>query len=192
VTRARGARSHGQALTEFAMVLPVFLLVLLGIVEFGFAFSHHITLEYATREGARTGAALANGSAAFDCADVDEQVVAAIQRVLTSSGSAVELDQVGEIRIYQADMSGREQGQANIWRPGKGPKVDGAHLVFDYDSGNWDACTRVNEGLGKTDSIGISLVYDYRYVTPLGSLMDLVGTPALTMSDRTVMALNPG
>lgn len=178
-------------MVEFAIVLPVFLLVLMGVLEFGFAFSHHMTMEYATREGARMGAALANGSTAFNCKVVDEQVVAAVQRVLTASGSQIDLNQVGELRIYQADGNGEEQGSANVWTPGKGPKVDGAPLLFKYSTGNWDACSRNNAGFGQTDSIGISLVYDYRYVTPLGSLLGLVGTPVLTMGDRTVMALNP-
>jgi hypothetical protein len=179
-------------MAEFAIVLPVFLLVLLGILEFGFAFSHHLTLEYATREGARMGAALAKGSTAFDCENVDEQVVAAVQRVLTASGSQVDMKQVGELRIYKADGNGKEHGPANIWTPGTGPKVDGAPLLFKYSTGNWDACSRKNAGFGQTDSIGISLVYNYRYVTPLGSLLGLVGTPVLMMSDQTVMALNPG
>ena len=189
--RPRPPRHRGQALVEFALVIPVFLLILLGIAEFGFAFAHHITMEYATREGARMGAGLANGSATFDCKDVDDQVVAAVQRVLTASGSQLDISQVGEIRIYKADANGQEAGLANVWKPGNGPKVDGAHLLFKYSSGNWDPCTRSNAGLGLTDSIGVSLVYDYRYLTPLGSLTGLIGTPVLSMADRTVMALNP-
>jgi hypothetical protein len=191
VTRRRRHGHAAQALVEFAVVLPVFLLILLGMVEFGFVFSNHITMEYATREGARMGAGLANGSVAFDCKDVDDQVIAAVQRVLTASGSQVEVGQVGEIRIYESNPSGQEAGPANVWTPGKGPKVDGVHLLFQKSSGDWDACSRNNAGFGRTDSIGVSLVYDYRFVTPVGSVLGLVGTPALTMSDRTVMALNP-
>ena len=188
----RRRRAGGQGLTEFAIVLPVCLMVLLGILEFGIAFTHHLSLEYATREGARMGAALAHGSKTFDCKTVDDQVVAAVQRVLTSSGAQVDINQVSEIRIYQADGAGAQEGPVNVWKLGAGPKVDGTPLLFKYSSGNWDACSRKNDGFEKTDSIGISLIYNYRYVTPLGSLLGLVGTPVMTMSDRTVMALNPG
>ena len=192
MSRLRETRSRGQAMVEFTIIIPMLLLVLLTVMEFGFAFSHHVTMEYATREGARMGAALANGSIAFDCKDVDDQIVAAVQRVLTSSGSQIDVNQVTEIRIYKADASGKEQGFVNIWSLGNGgPKVDGVNLLFKKDSGNWDACARVNEGFGVTDSIGISLGYNYRYITPLGNLRGLVGTPVLTMNDRTVMALNP-
>lgn len=176
---------------EFALILPLLLLLLLTVMEFGFAFSHHVTMEYATREGARMGAALAAGSVTVDCDDVDDQIVAAVQRVLTASGSQVDINQIDEIRIYKADATGDESGQRNVWVPGNGPTVDGVQLKFAFSSGNWDACTRQNDGFHTTDSIGVSLGYDYRYVTPLGNMLGLVGNPVLRMNDRTVMALNP-
>ena len=55
--RDRGARS-GQALVEFALIVPLFLLLLLGLLEFGFIFDHAMTVSYATREGARVGCGL--------------------------------------------------------------------------------------------------------------------------------------
>ncbi len=61
----RGAR--GQGLVEFAMLVPIFMLLLLGMLEFGFAFDQNLTLEYATREGARVGSALANGGGTLGC-----------------------------------------------------------------------------------------------------------------------------
>jgi hypothetical protein len=173
------------------LIVPVLLLILLGILEFGFAFSHHITMEYATREAARTGAALNNGTTQFACADVDDHVVAALQRVLTGGGSKVVLGSIGEIRIYEADSLGREAGNVEVWKPGSGNTVDGVPLKFVRQSGNWGACSRDNAGFGSTDSIGVSLAYDYAYVTPLGMLMGLGGSPTMHMTDRTVMALNP-
>jgi Flp pilus assembly protein TadG len=181
---------RGQSTVEYAIVVPILLLILLGILEFGFAFSHHITMQYATREGARTGAALNNGTAAFACKDVDDQIIAAVQRVLTASGSQVDLTKVS-LHIYEADTSGQETTHAEVWKPGAGDKVDGVALNFVRSSGNWDACSRKDDGFGKTDSLGVSMTYDYRYVTPLGSLMGLSGSPSLHMTDRTVMALNP-
>jgi Flp pilus assembly protein TadG len=50
--RRRGDR--GQSLVEFALVIPLFLLILFGILEFGFLLYSRITLINATREGART------------------------------------------------------------------------------------------------------------------------------------------
>jgi Flp pilus assembly protein TadG len=46
-------REDGQAVVEFALVLPLLLLILLGIVQFGSVFRDYIALTDATRVGAR-------------------------------------------------------------------------------------------------------------------------------------------
>jgi Flp pilus assembly protein TadG len=46
-------REQGQTVTEFAMILPILLLVLLGIVQLGIVFNHYVTLTDAARAGAR-------------------------------------------------------------------------------------------------------------------------------------------
>jgi Flp pilus assembly protein TadG len=48
----RGGRS-GQALVEFALVIPVFLLLLFGVVDFGRLIYMNSTVSQAAREGAR-------------------------------------------------------------------------------------------------------------------------------------------
>ena len=47
---------QGQAMTEFAVVLPIVALVLFAIVQFGIAFNNYLTLTDAVRRGARTAA----------------------------------------------------------------------------------------------------------------------------------------
>ena len=49
----RGARDRGSAAVEFALVLPLLLLLVFGIIDFGRALSAQITLTQAAREGAR-------------------------------------------------------------------------------------------------------------------------------------------
>jgi Flp pilus assembly protein TadG len=44
---------RGQTATEFAIVLPVFCLVLFGIIQFGIVFHNYITLTDAVRAGSR-------------------------------------------------------------------------------------------------------------------------------------------
>jgi Flp pilus assembly protein TadG len=48
-------RSRGQSLVEFAVVLPVFLLILAGVVDFGIGLYSQMTVINAAREGARVG-----------------------------------------------------------------------------------------------------------------------------------------
>ena len=52
-----GARSErGQSLVEFALVLPMLLVLLLGIADFGRIFQAGIVTETAARNGAETAA----------------------------------------------------------------------------------------------------------------------------------------
>jgi len=55
-TTARFRRAEGNALVEFALVLPLLLLIFAGIVDFGFLFQRYEVLTNAAREGARISA----------------------------------------------------------------------------------------------------------------------------------------
>ncbi len=47
---------QGQAMVEFAMVLPILLVLVFGIIQFGITFNHYLTLTDAVRAGARQAA----------------------------------------------------------------------------------------------------------------------------------------
>ncbi|HUZ54815.1 MAG TPA: TadE family protein [Streptosporangiaceae bacterium] len=48
-----GKRDRGAAAVEFALLLPLLLLLLFGIIDFGRALNAQVTLTQAAREGAR-------------------------------------------------------------------------------------------------------------------------------------------
>lgn len=52
----RGKGERGQAIVEFALVLPLLLILLFGVIDFGRALQTYITVNNASREGARLGA----------------------------------------------------------------------------------------------------------------------------------------
>jgi Flp pilus assembly protein TadG len=57
-SRRRSGRGRGQALVEFALVIPIFLLVLSGILDFGFMLYSRMTVINAAREGAHAAITL--------------------------------------------------------------------------------------------------------------------------------------
>ena len=89
----------GQSLVEFALVLPIFLLVLFAIVDFGMAFHAWITVTNSAREGARIGSVHAP-SAAIE------------QRVRDTSDT---LDQGNlSVSVSNADDQGGQPGESVV------------------------------------------------------------------------------
>ena len=53
ILRRHGGSRRGQTLVEFALILPIFLLLLVGIFDFGRAIYAYNTVSNAAREGGR-------------------------------------------------------------------------------------------------------------------------------------------
>jgi Flp pilus assembly pilin Flp len=190
---------RGQAIVEFALMLPPLMLILVfGMVEIGSALSHNMTIASATREGARMGSNLANGGGLLGCgagqspnaASVDPRIIAAVEKVITGTGALVSIADITEIRIFKSTATGGESGTAfNKWvyTPGVGPIIDGDPLNFSPSGATgWAACARNN--VVPADSVGITVKYTYRARTPLRFFMPFLNT--IPMVDRTVMTLN--
>ena len=185
---------RGQAMVEFAIIVPVFLLLLMGMLEFGFVFTHNLSLEYATREGARVASSLSDGGSsatAATCTAIDQDIIDAVEKVLKSPGSPIlgYPNAVAWIKIWESDASGNPvAGTVNTWLN----KNDGSLTFTPPASPVWP-CTSRN-AIPPSDSIGVSLSYTYTMVTPLGAIEKFFGPagPAtLQMTDKTVMSLNP-
>ncbi len=87
-TLARFTRDDtGQNIVEFALLLPVLMYILLGIIQFGFIFAAYLTLNNAVREAARWGSIYVynnglSGAAANDAVRND----GIIDRIIASRG----------------------------------------------------------------------------------------------------------
>lgn len=83
----------GQTLVEFALVLPVLLLLILGLIQFGIIFSAQIAITNAAREGVRLAA-------------VGEKDTDIIARINNSIGGHIFLSELtdGNIDITPDDL----------------------------------------------------------------------------------------
>ena len=68
LTPKRRGGERGQSLVEFAFIVPIFLLLLFVIVDFGMGFHAYITVTNSAREGARLGSIRA------DAASIEQRV----------------------------------------------------------------------------------------------------------------------
>ena len=84
---ARGRRDRGQSLIEFALVLPMLLVLFFGIIEFGNAWRIYQLVTNTAREGAREAVLPSSTTATVD-AVIDERL----------DGSGLDASQATDVR----------------------------------------------------------------------------------------------
>ena len=108
---------RGAALVEFALALPLLLVVIAGIVDFGFTFQRYEVLTNAAREGARMATL-----PGYDQTSVDARVRSYVQAGLNLSTSALNIAMPsGAVTLTNPDIT--------IPLSGGGSKTMGTALV---------------------------------------------------------------
>ena len=120
---------------EFALVLPLFLVIVLATVDFGWALRAYITLTNSAREGARVGVIATNVDATIR------------STTISSSGGLM-------------------------------PDVDTSENYITISP----TPSRTSGG-----SVTVGVHYTYHYITPFGSLLNLLTGSALAISTSTTM-----
>lgn len=82
--RAGHRGERGQSLVEFAMALPVMLLIVMGICAFGITISHYMILTDATNIGGRQ-LAIIRGQTTDPCKDISNTVIASSPSLSSSA-----------------------------------------------------------------------------------------------------------
>lgn len=114
----------GQSLVEFSLVLPIFLVLVFSLVDFGRAFYTWMIITNAAREGARAG--------------------------------AVQLDENGiNQKLYASFCSNYPSSCA----------LDTSRM----------SVTKTNVQGSRGTEVSVDISYDFDYVTPLGSVLQLLG-----------------
>jgi hypothetical protein len=99
--KARGTikakRNRGQSLVEFALILPAFLMLIMGIVEFGRLMITYAGVASASREAARYGATVGVNASGIehymDCAGIRAEAKrVAVIAPITDADIAIQYD----------------------------------------------------------------------------------------------------
>ena len=86
--RPRHGTTRGQASVEFALTLPIVVVMTLGLLLVGVAVRNELAVELAAREGARAAAVSADPAAAATMA-ANRSVALPIDVTISSNGSTV-------------------------------------------------------------------------------------------------------
>jgi len=151
-------RRLGQTLTEFALVVPVLFVLIMGVLDGSLLMFSVGTARYASAEGSRLAAQLGNLSS------TDSQVLQTIRGTVNGT----RLFSVDEIDIQKLNQDGRGVLTADP-RYLNRYALDGTALgPLTYPAANR------NVGNGTSDFIGVTIKYTYTwkagFFAPLGPL----------------------
>lgn len=187
----------GQSLVEFSLVIPIFLLLLIGLIEFAFMFNGTLAINFTTRDASLIAAEAGDQSTA-DCTilqKVDEDVTPPL----------VDAD-IQTVTIFQADRSGKAvPGVQDVYqRTGTIACPFGSLPYSLVGSASYPSSARcndlkgcLNDQTGQTvplDTIGVGVTYRYYYHTPLPNLLPFLPGSSQGWLDLTwsnVMRMEP-
>jgi Flp pilus assembly protein TadG len=169
IVRRRRPSGSGQSLVEFALIFPIFFVLLLAVIEFAFALNALVSIDFATRDAALAAAEAGNTD------DADCSILRALDSSMTAPANN---SRVSEVRIFKADVNGSP-----------------ATVAYRLLSGTYPESSRCNELEGckvqpTVDTIGVQIHYGYGWVTPLHTFIPSMG-PGYSMVKSNAMRMEP-
>jgi Flp pilus assembly protein TadG len=189
VRRRLGAPERGQAIVEFALLFPVFMALLFGMIEFAFLFNAELSLNYATRDAALIAAEAGNNANA-DCL--------ILQQVDADLNSPTAEANVITVHIFSATEGGQQLASPKEQTYTRGGATTCGSITVPYSIGTTNypygircsdldrtTCSAGFTGPSNTgvDIIGVRIDYTYHFLTPMGT--------TTTMSVSNAMRMEP-
>jgi Flp pilus assembly protein TadG len=152
-----------------AIILPLLMVLVFGILEYGLVFKDKLTLASATSSAARTGATMGTEEAA------DHRILEALEAGLYSQ---VDSSVLVSVEIFRADEATGQKVLTDVntyvykstlpckWDPCPDPAMPGG----PFYGGTWTPVTRnttLTAGGGGLDVLGIEVTYFHKAITAL-------------------------
>lgn len=196
--RCRG--DAGVSAVEFAIVLPVLMILTIGMLEFAFVMRDWLSVSTSVRVGARTAVTGAgNGCAAGSGSTCVPAFTLAASDAMEKAGYGMPKSSIEYIMIYKANNVGFPGGTNNTTMPtkaqcGTSPYGSCVTYIWDqtqnagtggfvYSSGAWNS-SQINACLPTPDDVGVYMRVNHPYLTKMFGA-------TITISDRAVMRFEP-
>lgn len=176
-TRARASEDRGGVAVEFALIAPILIMLLFGVIEFSLLLRDHVATTSLVRAGSRTASAMPRSA----------KMVTATVEAMERAGSALPKNAYEELWIYRARADGTPQS-------GSFGTCDSDCVRYTWDEdgefrktadSDWDPETiNACPGDPDADSVGVYLMARHQWLTGLF-------TDSTQVSDHAVMRFEP-
>jgi Flp pilus assembly protein TadG len=186
---AHGER--GQAIVEFALILPLLVLLVVGIIEFSLLLNARNTVSFASRDGSML-AAEGGSRAGTDCV--------VLQMIENDIVAPARVFRVAQVKVYWSDQNGNEIGSNHNLYTRSGSMTcdygDGSSITVPYTlafAGYLeDVRCDVLAGCGGThtslDTVGVEVTYVHPWLT---SFARVTGSTTMTFTVSNTTRIEP-
>jgi Flp pilus assembly protein TadG len=196
----RRRRSPGQALVEFALVIPLFLTIVVAICEFTFLFTSYVSMSFASHDAVQLAATYGD-TAGSDCA--------VLERIDNDVMTPADPKKITTVDIYWVDITSANAspvaGAENIYTYDGGAhqcnKPDGTTITVPFAGPSPNGYPEpvrcnVNKGIGcqpghgAVDTVAVKITYQYTWITPFPGMLS-GGALAPLITSINAMRLEP-
>jgi hypothetical protein len=169
---------------EFALVAPLFLVMLFGVIEFALINASIGAYEFAAVEGARYGAIIGPTAGCGSCSADNATDVNILNQIIIPRTAGIVMAQIVSVEVFKASESGGcFDGTVSF------PCATG-DTIYTASSGSWSIgwpdSSRDDELIG-ADYLGVRIVYQYTYLTAFFATL----SPQVTLSAVSVQRIEP-
>jgi Flp pilus assembly protein TadG len=193
---AQDRGDRGVALVEFTLVIPIVLVGLLALIEFGFGLNAVLAVNRASQEGALVGGQAGNDAAA-DCI--------ILGRIEAFLNPPLDKRDVSEVRLIRTNASGSGTLAVSTYVRSGTTTCGDYEVPYSATSTGYPPSQRCNVLAGcqllspprsTLDTIAVQITYRHSPVTPLVQLLGMFGGGdglgfSWTFSERNTSRMEP-
>ena len=131
----KGRGEKGASLVEFALIAPFLILLLLGVIEFGYLFGEFNDVRHGAREGARAAAVNAGNNAFLHDLACDAMDLTTNVTVRFTDGSSGDLGDTAAVQVVASPQSLSGLGLIEVFLPNTLQST--VEFRLEQDSDDW-------------------------------------------------------
>ncbi|MFN8619919.1 MAG: TadE family protein [Chloroflexota bacterium] len=188
-------------MVEFALIMPILFVMVMGLIEFAMAFNAILSVNRASQNAAHT-AAIAGNMEGADCLILKEveDDIGVPQNKTHIRGVTIERSALAGNVVYAKNSYTRTGSTSCTFNDGTSLSVPYTRTENGYPVNQrcnvLTGCPTYTPARTTVDNIGVTISYRYDWVTPLGTLLPFVGgdrdgSHGWTFSKRNVFRMEP-
>jgi Flp pilus assembly protein TadG len=184
--RRRRRESRGQALVEFTLIIPIFLTIIVGLMEFSFLLTTKIGVTNTAQDAVQLASQLGN------TASSDFQILKLVEKGISAP---MDKTKIVSVEIFKTDVYGtknlltledRYTRDGGTYPDPSDPNIPPKTVPYTQRTHTYDPSIRQNVVATGVDYVGVIVTYRYTWITPIS-----LGSTGMTFVQSSVSRMEP-